>query len=277
MSTSDTSRHARMSEELFQLLEDEDGRTLTEMQEDDPHYDVVVDEVESYERDGSRHTTITFDGSISTSVNHEVSVGDVVTLWGGGLGYPRHGFAVNGVVIEWLTPLQRLAGRIKMLADYDYKNRVQLEKGREERAKKLESLGHDLRARIDRFTDARTDFWVEGGDYELFVCFEAQKFVVAAYLSIVDEDEVAAADAFWSLPVGEPDTGAREKNTIFAGERPQTQQARWLIYAWALNTSTFEYDFALQQEKLGLDDGHSGNTLGGAFHLALRVLNGEEV
>lgn len=165
-----------LADELRAVMEADDGRTLVEMREAEPHYDIVVETAE-YDGEG---TSISFDnGTCTYLAGRAVEVGDIVTIWDGQtkalLGSERHGWAHNGELIEWLTPFERIAKRAKWLADYDRRQRTKLEEGAERRARDYDSLPAPLKARLDRFATKKADFWKDGGDYELFCCIEANK------------------------------------------------------------------------------------------------------
>lgn len=164
-----------LADELRVVMDAEDGRTLIEIREAEPHYDV---EVQGAEYDGEG-TTVSFDDGLTTYLTgREIKVGDTITIWDGHhqplMGGTRHGWAHNGELIEWLTPFQRIANRVTWLADHDRDKRERLERGAEKRAADYETLPAPLKARIDRFVAERPDFWLTG-DYELFCCTEAAK------------------------------------------------------------------------------------------------------
>lgn len=162
-------------DELRACLDSEDGRTLIEMREAEPHYTVTVESAE-YNGKGS---TVTCEGLTTYLAGREVKTGDEITYWDGNaalyLGSLRHGWAHNGELVEWLTPYERIAKRVAGLAEHDRRNRERLERGAEKRAKDYAALPEPLRVRIDRFVAARSDFWINSGDYELFCCTEAVK------------------------------------------------------------------------------------------------------
>lgn len=225
-----------VADELRAILDAGDGRTLIEMREAEPHYDIVVTEA-TPTSDGTA-SSIGFGDHWGTvlSGRSDVKAGDVVTIWDGstepGFG-TRHGWALNGELVEWLTPLERIAKRVQWLADHDRSQRERMEHGAEERAIKYAGLPEPLKARIDRFAAASPDFWMNG-DYELFCCTEAAK--IADYL----------------------------RPRVDAGADPVE-----VVKAF--------YDDGDDQGQCGVDDGHSGNTFGGACGLARALLSGESV
>lgn len=227
-------RRAEVADELRAVMDTPDGRTLVEMREAEPHYDVVVEKVEP----GKNGMHVTVDGAIGMFLPiRAISVGDVVTIWDGHpelfVGGERHGWALNGELVEWLTPFERIAKRVQWLADYDRRRREEMERGAEQRHRDYESLPAPLKARIDRFAAERPDFWMNGA-YELYCCTEAAK--IAEYL----------------------------RPRVEAGGDPEA-----VVRAF--------YDSVHDQADCGIDDGHSGNTFGGACSLARALLDGSEV
>lgn len=161
-----------VADELRRILDAKDGRTLIEMRESERHYDVVIEKAE-YEGEA---TTVHFDdGWVTTLSGPEVKAGDTVTFWDDGFGTQRHGWALNGELVEWLTPYERIARRVTWLAEQDRRDRERLERGAEKRAAEYDALPDVLKLRLDRFASERADFWVSGGDYEMFCCTEAVK------------------------------------------------------------------------------------------------------
>lgn len=190
-----------LPDDLRACMDDKDGRTLIEMREGEPHYDVIAEKADF---DG-KGTTVTFDGSIVTYlIGREIKAGDTVTIWDGHdrlmLGGERHGWAHNGELVEWLTPYERIAKRVAWLAQYDRDQRARLERGAEKRATDYAALPESLKARIDRFVEAIPDFWLNG-DYELFCCTEAVK--IAEHLRPrveAGEDAEAVVRSFYEQP-----------------------------------------------------------------------------
>lgn len=224
-----------LPDELRDVLDAEDGRTLIEMRESEPHYDVRV---ETAEYDG-KGTTVSFEDGLTTYFpGRKIKVGDTLTIWDGHdqplMGFMRHGWAHNGELIEWRTPFERIADRVTKLAHYDREQRERMERGAEKRLADYARLPAPLKARIDRFAAQRPDFWLSG-DYELFCCTEAVKI----------------ADAL--------------RPRVESGEDPEAV------------VKDFRDDLSYDEQKAlaGIDDGHSGNTFGGACYLAYALLAGK--
>ncbi len=189
-----------LADDLRAILDAQDGRTLIQMREAEPHYDVTVDTAKF---DG-KGTTVSFAGGLTTYLRREIGAGDILTIWDGSdrptLGRERHGWAHNGELIEWLTPFERIAKRVAWLAEHDRSRRERLEQGAEKRSSEYAALPGPLRARIDRFVDANPDFWLNG-DYELFCCTEAARIVDQLRPSVeAGEDASAVIAAFRAKP-----------------------------------------------------------------------------
>lgn len=221
--------------EIDALDKAEDGRTLAEIRAAEPHYDVPIEKADHH----AGGTTVTFDGGLCTVLRGpRVEVGDIVTFWDGGTspGFngERHGWALNGEVVEWLTPWERAAKRVKWLADHDRRQRERFEEERAKLDADYGGLSAPMKARIDRFRAERPDFRVTSEAYELFACVEAEK--IAAHL----------------------------RPQVEAGTSPEDAVRAF-------------YDAPWDEQKLVVDDGHSGNTFGGACSMARALLDGEAV
>lgn len=260
-------------DEFTRLKNQQDPRTIAEMVDADAYEDVVV---ERAHRHVDGRTTIEWD-SLGTSVKGpEVKVGDTVRLYGPMFG-ERHGWALNGEIVEWKTPWERFAERVKWLADYDREKRERFAKHKDQLDKDYKTLPTPLQARIDRFRAEDPAFRIDSESYEMFICTEAAKFADAARSDVRRAEDCHAVSAFWkSRTLREKAACGSLKDSVFSDE-PDSAETCWLLWAWALNTEAYGYDYNLQTKVLGAADGHSGNTFGGAMRLALCVLAGEEV
>lgn len=258
----------KLGQEVEQLLDETDGRTIGEMIAEDPHTEYVVERVEP----GKDGTTVYLDGSLCTYLpGPPVEAGDTVWIYdggNGGWGSQRHGWALNGEIVEWKTSLERVAERLTWLAENDRRKREEFVDERIKLDADFKSLPTQLQERIERFRAEDPKFRVDSERYELFCCTEAAKFVAAARSDRREGKE--DAEAFW----GSAELRAKAAGSIW-DNRPDSAELRWLMWAWALNTAAYAYDHKRQQEVLGLSDGHSGNTFGGAMHLAAAILRGE--
>lgn len=194
---------------LEQLHLDRDPRGLEQMILDDEYEEIVVTAV-TPERDG---TTITWDGHTVTHVKGPpVQVGDKVRFYGGAkLGDMRHGWALNGQVIDWETPWERFAKRINMLAGQDRKRREDYTEHKAAIDGWVEQLSGPYRVRIERFRREKTDFDLDGGSYETYPVLMAQRIdewarhetEVEEGDHMTDEEARATIEAFCALPHAE--------------------------------------------------------------------------
>jgi hypothetical protein len=234
--TVDATDHAGDIDEFARLKADEDPRTIEEMIADDEYEDVVLTEVRPPSEPGG-YWSVQW-GSVGTGLKPpegvELKVGDTVRMYGGAqLGGSRHGWALNGELVEWQTPWERFAARVKWLAGYDRDKRERFAGQREELDAKYEALSSPMKARIAR----RADFRVDAEAYEMVACVDGDKIAAALRPRVeAGEDPQAVVKEFYDLPWD-------EQNTLVPG----------------------------------LDQGHSGNTFGGACSLARALLAGESV
>lgn len=224
-------------DEFTALQESDDARSIEEMISDDRYEEWPIEKVEVGE---DNSYSVTFDRSTGTTLTmpegKSVKVGDMLRLYPGGFGCMRHGFAINGEVIEWKTPWERFADRVKGLAAYDRRKREDFTKQQAELDRKYEALPAPLKARIDRFRAADPKFRMDAEAYEMAAVWDAPKIAEAL------------------------------RPEVDAGEDPEVVVNRFR-----------DLSFEEQNAKVpGLDQGHSGNTFGGAVMLAYRLLAGLE-
>lgn len=228
-------------DEFTQLRNQEDGRTIEQMIADDTFEDVEITAVEPpLETDGERWQSAgwgsTWTGFRLPANLNEIRVGDKIRLYGGaGLGDTKHGYALNGKMIEWFTPWERFARRVEWLANYDREKRERFARDQEKMDARYEALSPPLKARIDRFRRERVDFRIDAEEYEMVAC--------------VDADRIAE----------------KYRPRVEAGESPEAVIEEFYKLPW-------DEQKALIPE---LDDGHSGNTFGGACALARALLAGD--
>lgn len=233
---------------LRRLKADPDPRTIAEMIATDEFEIVEVTKVEPGQ-DGWFY--ITTDAGFGTGVRGaEPKVGDTVWLYNGGVSFgSRHGWALNGTIIEWQTPWERFAERVKWLADYDRRQREDFAQQKEALDAKYEELPVPLKLRIDRFRHESPTFRVQSEGYEMAAVGDAPKIARALadhHGWTLDDDLLLVTDADVS-----------------------TEQIDQAVKAF--------YDLGYDEQKAmvpGLDQGHSGNTFGGAVSLARGLLSG---
>lgn len=230
-------------DELRRLHELEDPRTIEQMIADDPFDEVIVEKAERH----GESTTISWDHGTTTSVKGpEVKVGDSVRFYGGSrLGDVHHGWALNGKVIEWQTPWERLARRIAWQADYDRRKRERIIDERAQVSEWLDLLRGPYKARIERFRREKPTFDMDGASYETYPVLMAQRIE-----EWVREQHPDAA------PANRDEAVALVKELE---DKPYDEQAKVL--------------HAGQEDKYGV----SGHQVGFAFGLAANVLLGEPI
>lgn len=196
--------------ELAYWLDAEDPRTIADMVEQDRYDDVTIEKVER-PSGGYEHWTLSWDGGITSGFKFPEGVepeeGDTLRLYGGaGLGSTRHGYALNGRLIEWKTPFERIADRVTWLANYDRDKRERFERERAELDAKYEALSPPMKARIDRFRSKRADFRIDAEAYELMPCIDGEKIAEALRPRVeAGEDPEKVVKEFYDLPYEEQD------------------------------------------------------------------------
>jgi hypothetical protein len=165
-------------EDLRQLFLSKDPRSLKEMIAADYHATYLIEKATRYEDDPTRWT-IDFDGGWTTGIQmpdeREVKAGDTIWIYGKGIGYQRHGFAINGEVIEWQTPWERFAERIKMLAGFDRDKRERAEEEHAQVDEWLKELKGPYLERVERQIAKDPTFFIQGATYEVYPALMAQR------------------------------------------------------------------------------------------------------
>jgi len=162
------------------LFSEHDPRGLEQMIAEDHYVEVVVERASDPWENGSQE--IRFDRYTATVLDmpdgKRVCQGDTVRFYQEGeglLGGRRHGFAVNGEVIEWQTPWERFAKRMAMLAGFDRRRREEFKRGKTDIDRWYALLRGPYKARIDRLRAAAPDFDLQGGTYEIYPVLMAQR------------------------------------------------------------------------------------------------------
>jgi|SRR5580698_1619593 hypothetical protein len=162
---------------LQDLFLADDPRGLEQMIAEDEFTETIVEKVSK----STGGYEVTFDGSLRTFLNmpedKEIKVGDTLRFYMTGplFGGMRHGFAVNGDVIEYETPWDRFATRMKMLARHDHDNRESFVKVKDDIDRWYAMLRSPYSDRIDRFRSEKADFDLNGGSYETYPVLMAQR------------------------------------------------------------------------------------------------------
>lgn len=233
---------------LRELKESDDARTIDEMIAEDENVETFrVKTVAPY---GDGEFSVTFEGGTGIGLNGaEPKVGDTVTLYGR-FGHPVYGWALNGKIVEYQTPWERFAKRMAMLAGFDRKARERFAEKKGELDAKYDALPAPLKRRIDRFRSERADFRLDEA-YEMAAVGDAPKIARAL-----------ARQHDWPI----------DENLAVTAAGPSSDKIGEAVAAF--------YDLSYEEQKRlvpDLDDGHSGNTFGGAVSLACALLEGREV
>jgi hypothetical protein len=164
---------------LEELYLEDDPRGLGEMIAEDHYVEVVVEEV-TPGADG--YFAASFDdglcGGFKMPEGKSINAGDTLRIYQRGdalMGGLRHGFAVNGAVIEWKTPWERFADRITVLASHDRERRESFPRVKADIDCWYALLHGPYKARIDRFRSEKPDFDLNGGSYETYPVLMAQR------------------------------------------------------------------------------------------------------
>lgn len=178
----------------------------------------------------------------------EPKEGDTIRVYGQ-LGRPFYGIDLNGVEVFWRTPWERFARRVEMLAGFDREHRERFEQNRDAMDRRYDALPAVLKARIDRFRSERADFRIDSEAYEMAAVGDAPKIARAL-----------AGREGWKLD-----------DDLRAPGVPKERIE-------AVIQSFMDENYERQKELVpDLDEGHSGNTFGGAVRLAYALLAGEGV
>lgn len=195
---------------LTDLFTAHDPRTIKEMIAEDLLFDERI--VTSVRRSDDGYWKIGTDAGwfslFKIPVDHpNPKEGDIIRIYGL-FGHRRHGFALNGKIVEWETPWERFAERIAMLAKFDRERRETAEEQKDDIEKWYALLKGPYKARIDRFRAQKPDFNVEGGGYETYPVLMAQRIEEWARQFKPDGEEdsvdpISAIHTFRDLPYEE--------------------------------------------------------------------------
>lgn len=175
--------------------------------------------------------------------------GDLLTVYTQGFSNVV-GIVIDGVQVRYKTPSQVERERIDWLINYNQEKLDRLRTNWDAWQEKVENLHPTLRKRIRRFesqggNNSKFDFWLEDGGYELAALEGANALLQAAeFYHPADKD----------------------------------RQHKFLVDWWSLNTKAHDYNYKYQMELVpAFGDGHSGNTAGAAYSLAVGILVGSYV
>jgi hypothetical protein len=165
-------------EVLRELQDAQDPRGLEQMIADDHYIEVQVESATK----GGGGFEVSFNEGLCTflrvSDDKEIKAGDTLRFYQTGsslMGGLRHGFAVNGEVLEWKTPWERFAERIAMLARHDRENRESYTARKASIDKWCAEFTGPYAVRVGRLRVHKPDFDVNGGIYEVYTVLMAQR------------------------------------------------------------------------------------------------------
>lgn len=276
MSPTDNDRAGDIGE--FERLKNEsDPRSIAEMKAGDEWQEGPITSVHDRRDDDGRRVTVEWTvarewagGGVIERGSHGTlgasfrlpegrslpTEGDTVRFYGRGLGSAFHGVDVNGREVFYRTPYERLAERVRWLAQYDREQRERFVEQKDELDRRVEELPPPLKARIERFRAESPTFRQEAEAYEMAAAGDAPKIARA----LAAEQGWFLDDNLCALIVDQGSSRARAEDV---------QEAVKGFY---------EADYAEQQRRVpDLDPGHSGNTFGGAVGLARALLQGKPV
>lgn len=121
--------------------------------------------------------SVTFDDGFSFWIRakHGTTpmVGDAVTLWGRGIGYPVRGLAINGRVLYFETAEEYDRRAAAEIAERNRATKAQADAERAERDARVAALPAPFRRRIMRFRSHNPDFYWQYEPYEMSACEDA--------------------------------------------------------------------------------------------------------
>lgn len=234
-------------EDLAALFTEKDPRSLSEMIATDQVSEYIV---EKATRDDNGWEISFDDGLVGFFRTDEpIKAGDTLGLFCDGrsaFGSMRHGFSINGKVIEYKTPWERYADRIVMLAEHDRRHR---ETADESRRRVEEWIGHlrgPYRDRIERFIARDPMFVIESGMYETYPVLMGQRV----------------------------ETWVREQHPELEAPVPWDKA---VALVKELESKPYEDQAVVLHAGQGDEYGVSGHQVDSAFGLAAAVLSGREV
>lgn len=115
----------------------------------------------------------------------DVVPGDVIRLYGKGMGYSIRGIAVEGKgVLRYMTPAEEQAENARRSAEYTAKKEQELADSLIERNARIKAMPPEFQQRIARFVRVRPNWRRDHESYELFCCEQA---IALANFCITDD------------------------------------------------------------------------------------------
>lgn len=135
----------------------------------------------------------------------DIHVGDLVELWGDGIGYPVRGLAVGARIAWYRTHPEQERYLQQQRADRDLRQRDQFEAKRADLDAAYAALPEPFQRRIDRFrSDGGPDWRWKFEPYEMMVCVDAvriaewcanQHITIGEFVALpYDEQKAAGID-----------------------------------------------------------------------------------
>jgi hypothetical protein len=192
-------------------------------------------------------------------------IGDVVSLYTVKCSIIR-GIDLNGRALFYRTDIELENEHQKLVAQLERDRKERFEKAKDTLDAQYDALPDVFKQRIDKFRNANPDFRWEYESYEMFCCTEAVAFAEAARQAVDGHANDAEVDAFYGNVelLQKAAYGSREE-AVSESDNPYV---RWLVWANALNSKAYDYDYQRQLQVLRCSNGHSGNTFGAAMQLA---------
>lgn len=174
-------------------------------------------------------------------------VGDAIVVMTTNMSFVR-GVIIENRVLRYHTKAQTEAAHKQMTDGFRLEKLERYVKDGDALKARVKNLHPRLRARMYRFAaEDGEEFWIDSATYEMYALEGAN-----ALINKVTE--------------------------LFPLHTDTDQRVQWIEDWWNMNTKEGGYDYKGQMALLPeFGDGHSGNTAGAAYGLALRVLKGEEV
>lgn len=170
------------------------------------------------------------------------------------------GIVIEGHVVRWKSKAQVDADFEQWKKNYRLEKLERYIKHGEALKARARNLPLPLRKRMFRFdAEFGIDFWIDSADYEMAAMEGA-----AALLRKVQELELV------------DDIDDTSQNTTVQLDAA----VAWIKDWWNINSDKHDppYDYAKQMELVpDFGDGHSGNTAGAAYSIAIAILEGREV
>lgn len=187
-------------------------------------------------------------------------VGDIVIVYTQGFSSIR-GIVIDGRVLRYTTPAQAEADHEQWKKNWRLEKLERYVAEGDDLKARAAALPLPLRERMERFAkEGGVEFWIESADYEMYALEGA-----AALIRKVHE--------LGFIHSSHTNFGVAE------GENDDIEGAvKWIKDWWDINSEKHGYDYKRQMELVpDFGDGHSGNTAGAAYALAVRILEGEGI